>query len=114
MRARFMILAALMLAATLGAQDYGDADISYGTMEAQQTWGGLGVLWSNDLTNPVTPAWTGDNDDCVVGSPLWDSWSSYNQLTVKVTDVGHLIMWVDANDNGVFAADERYVYFPQT
>lgn len=114
MQARFVILAALMLAATLGAQDYGDADISYGTMEAQQTWGGLGVLWSNDLTNPVTPAWTGDNDDCVVGNPVWDSWSSYNQLTVKVTDVGHLIMWVDANDNGVFAADERYVYFPQT
>lgn len=115
MRMRLAMVALMVLgAAALGAQDYGDADISYGTMEAQQTWGGLGALWSNDLTNPVTPAWTGDNDDCVVGSPVWDSWSSYNTLTINVTDVGHLIMWVDANDNGVFSTDERYIYFPGT
>ncbi|MBP9890813.1 MAG: choice-of-anchor D domain-containing protein [Planctomycetes bacterium] len=109
-----MLAVVVFAAAALSAQDYGDADISYGTMEAEQTWGGLGALWSNDLTNPVTPAWTGDNDDCVVGNPVWDSWSSYNTLTINVTEIGHLFIWVDANDNGVFAADERYVYFPGT
>lgn len=106
-------LAACFAAGALTAQaDFGDAPASYGLMEAEQVTGGLGAGFSVDLTNPVTPSWTGDSDDCVVGAPLWDSWSSSNSLTIHVTQPGHLIIWVDANDDGHWTADERYNYFP--
>lgn len=107
------MLGLLACCSLMPAQDYGDAPASYGLMQADFGQGGLGVNWNDDLSNPVTPAWTGDNDDCVVGTPLWDSWSSFNTLTVKITSPGHLILWVDADDNGQWTASERYEFFPQ-
>ncbi len=108
-----LLLAAGLAAGALCAQaDFGDAPASYGLMEAEQVTGGLGVGYIVDLTNPVTPSWSGDSDDCVVGAPLWDSWSSSNSLTIHVTQPGHLIIWVDADDNGHWSTDERYNYFP--
>ena len=122
---RYMALTMFIaLAAALHGADHSDAPASYGS---PVMWG-TNVIWlgataTNDAVNPVTPAWTGDSDDCIVGTPYWDCWSSFNSLTVSVsgtpsqsgpgTDaMGWLCLWVDANDNGVFETNERYDMMP--
>ena len=120
---RNLLLILLACAATLNAQEYSDAPASYGGMYSwsagQTCW--LGQIASNDTTNPVTPAWTGDDDDGLVGTPLWDSWSSHNTLSFEVNGNGapeetptmaYLVLFVDANDDGQFSADETYLYSP--
>jgi len=115
---RLTTLAALTLCTAmcgdLVADDFGDAPASYGTISC---WTGqdtprLGTVLNDDTTNPVSPAWTGDNDDGVVGSPLWNPVSWENQLTVHVggTFGGWLALWVDADDNGSFEPGEFYVF----
>lgn len=115
---RLTTLAALIFCAALGANlcadDFGDAPASYGTLAC---WIGtdvvrLGAVAGDDTTNPVSPAWTGDNDDGVVGTPLWNPVSWDNQLTVHVGGPygGWLMLWVDADDNGTWDASEYYLY----
>lgn len=107
----------LALMGVLGAQEYGDAPASYGELSV---WGGyagagtpcLGLTADNDPAGPRGYDWVSDSDDGVVGTPSWDSWSDTNSISVRVSYGGHLIMWVDANDNGTFEADERYEYSP--
>lgn len=111
-----LLIAAATLAATLGAQEHGDAPASYGLMRATLSSVGtmcyLGSMATDDTTNPVTPAWTGDQDDGIVGTPFFDSWSSTNTLTVRLGGEGHLVLFVDANDDGMFSVAETYVYSP--
>ncbi|MCF6227434.1 MAG: hypothetical protein L3J82_02050, partial [Planctomycetes bacterium] len=112
---RYSLLVILIaFAATVHAQDYGDAPASYGLAGAGGVWNTLGMTVSNDTSNPVTPAWTGDNDDGIVGTPLWNSWSSSNQLTVHIEGSGYLYMFVDADDSGTFEQSELYTYFRDT
>lgn len=111
-------LAAIALCAalcgSLAADDFGDAPASYGLLScwAQPTWVYLGSSVSDDTSNPVSPAWTGDSDDGLVGSPLWNPVSWQNELTVHVGGQGGgwLMLWVDANDNGGWEANEFYLY----
>ncbi|MHC4840350.1 MAG: choice-of-anchor D domain-containing protein [Planctomycetota bacterium] len=104
-------LTMFVFAGLLTAQDYGDAPASYGLPAAGSTaWNTLGVTGTNDTSNPVTPAWTGDSDDGVVGNPIWNPWSSFNQLTVHVENEGYLYMFVDADDSGTFDPAELYIF----
>lgn len=108
-------IAILLFAAGLAAQDSGDAPAGYGLMYSYTGVSGgvsLGQTITDDAANPVGRAWTGDTDDGVVGTPHWDPWSDQNTLTVSVEGMGWLIMWVDANDDGAWTADERYRYSP--
>lgn len=118
------LMLCLATAAALHGADYSDAPASYGS----PTLWGTNVIWlgataTNDAANPVTPAWTGDSDDCIVGTPSWNSWSSFNSLTISTSGVpsqtgsgtdatGWLMMWVDANDNGTYEANELYEMMP--
>ncbi|MCF6227435.1 MAG: choice-of-anchor D domain-containing protein [Planctomycetes bacterium] len=114
---RYSLLVILIaFAATAHAQDYGDAPASYGTITGGSTSGGcqLGQTRTKDTVNPVTPAWTGDTDDGIVGTPLWNPWSSFNQLTVHVQGWGMLYMFVDADDSGTFEQSEMYSYAKYT
>jgi MYXO-CTERM domain-containing protein len=111
-----LITMLLVFCAALGAQEYGDAPASYGDLVGWSGYFGglprLGSTCSNDPTPHSTP-WTGDNDDGIVGTPFFDSWSDQNSITVSMEDgVGYLVCWVDANDNGVFedTPGERYIY----
>ncbi|MBX3460730.1 MAG: choice-of-anchor D domain-containing protein [Planctomycetes bacterium] len=107
------LIALVLFAAGLAAQDSGDAPASYGLLYSYMgTASGLslGTQISDDASNPVGRPWTGDDDDGIVGTPYWDPWSDQNTLTVNVQGPGWLIMWVDANDDGQWTADERYRY----
>ncbi|MCC7510970.1 MAG: choice-of-anchor D domain-containing protein [Planctomycetes bacterium] len=122
---RYIALTLLLaLAAVLHGADYSDAPATYGS---PVMWG-TNVIWlgptaTADAVNPVAPAWSGDSDDGVVGTPAWNSWSNFNSLTVSVSGVasqsgpgtdatGWLCLWVDANDNGVFESSELYEMMP--
>lgn len=104
--------------AACAAQEYGDAAASYGTAQAwaanssNPSW--LGEAYSIDSQNPVTPAWYGDTEDDGIAVPgTWDSWSSTNVIHIHVNgDGGYLLMWVDANDNGTWEANEMYEFMP--
>ncbi|MCA8917635.1 MAG: choice-of-anchor D domain-containing protein [Planctomycetes bacterium] len=113
---RTLLLATLIISATCcAAHDYGDAPASYGLPYTGGTQTcRLGATNTADTQNPVTPAWTGDVDDGIVGAlPVWDSWSFNNSLTVRLENGGaYLLMWVDANDNGTFEDAERYEVNP--
>ncbi|MBK8206688.1 MAG: choice-of-anchor D domain-containing protein [Planctomycetes bacterium] len=103
----------LTMAASLAAQDSGDAPASYGTMYSyfgSYSGSSLGTLNGDDPDNPVGGDWVSDDDDGIVGTPFWDPWSANNSLTVHVQGTGWLILWVDANDNGVWESTERYRY----
>ncbi len=116
MKTALTILLSLMCATTVFANDGGDAPSSYGTVSCILGGPFLGNGVSDDTANPVTPGWTGDNDDGVVGSPLWTPGASNNSLSVSVNAMGGqalLTLWVDANDDGTWSADERYD-LPQT
>jgi MYXO-CTERM domain-containing protein len=108
----------LLCCAALNAQEYGDAPASYGDLVG---WSGyfaglprLGPTCINDPAPNTTSPWTGDgDDDGIVGTPLFDSWSDQNSITVSMEDsCGYLVCWVDANDNGVYedTPSERYIY----
>lgn len=108
---------AVLLAASgsAGAQEYGDAPASYGELTSWGWYQGgctLGNTADQDPAGPRGHDWVSDSDDGVVNPPTWDSWSDNNTLTVQVNNGGHLIMWVDANDNGTFEDDERYEFSP--
>jgi len=125
---RMFLITLLLCGATLSGQEYGDATAGYGTLYAwgagQTCW--LGSTVTSDTTNPVTPAWTGDTDDGLMGTPQWSPWSSNNSLTVyvdapinqwgpggtHVPAMVYLVAFVDANDDGQFTADETYLYSP--
>lgn len=115
---RLTIVAPLIFCAAfcgrLVADDYGDAPASYGLLrcDTAPNWVCLGSITSHDTHNPVTPAWTGDDDDGVVGSPLWNPVAWDNELTVRVSGQsgGWLMLWVDANDNGVWETTEHYLF----
>lgn len=128
MRTEALVLALVLGCAAVGAQEYGDAPASYGTHYAWSAgltcW--LGNTVTSDTTNPVSPAWTGDVDDGLVGAHSWSSWSSDNSLTVyidapinqwgpeqtHVPGMVYLVAFVDANDDGMFSANETYLYSP--
>lgn len=107
-------IGAVMCAATLlafaggvSAADYGDAPSSYGLASANDTAPELlGTGWTSDSSNPVTPAWTGDSDDGIVGTvATWTPGQSNNSVTVKVVCGGYteyLSMFIDKNDDGDF------------
>ncbi|MCC7509980.1 MAG: choice-of-anchor D domain-containing protein [Planctomycetes bacterium] len=106
----------VLFSGALMAADYGDAPASYGLVGCDAGGPFLGSGVSNDATSPVTPAWTGDNDDGVVGNPVWTPGSSGNSLSVSVNVLGGqalLTLWVDANDDGTWSPSERYDH-PQT
>lgn len=125
---RILLVSLLLISAALHAQEYGDAPASYGTHFAwgagQTCW--LGSTVTSDTTNPVSPAWTGDVDDGLVGPHNWSSWSSDNSLTVYIDSpintwgpeqthvpaMVYLVAFVDANDDGMFSANETYLYSP--
>ena len=109
---------ALVFCAALQAQEYGDAPASYGSLLG---WSGyfaglprLGATCANDAAPSTTPPWTGDtDDDGIVGTPFFDSWSDQNSITVSLEDgCGYLVCWVDGNDNGMYedTPEERYIY----
>lgn len=112
---RFILLVAVLAGgAALSAQDYGDAPSSYGLAAANTSFNErLGTQWSNDTSNPVTPAWTGDtSDDGVSTMPTWIAGTSSNSVTVDVDTDNfnqYFTMWVDLNDDGDFLdAGERF------
>ena len=110
---RLMILTIFLAAGVCAAEDFGDAPASYGTptvWDASYAYLGLGS--TPDVQNPVTPAWTGDQDDAVVGTPYWDSWSSTNTLTIQTSDWCYVLLWVDADDSGTFDNDELHEIMP--
>lgn len=95
------------LAGVAHAADYGDAPASYGLANANATAPELlGTGWTTDSVNPVTPAWTGDSDDGIVGTvATWTPGLSTNSVTVKVVCGGYteyLSMFIDLNDDGDF------------
>lgn len=93
------------------ANDSGDAPASYGLVTCISGGPFLGNGVSDETANPVSPAWTGDNDDGVIGTPVWTPGASNNSLTVRVVALGGqalLTLWVDANDDGVWSPGERY------
>ncbi|MBZ0136884.1 MAG: choice-of-anchor D domain-containing protein [Planctomycetes bacterium] len=111
---RLGLILIVLAAGACAAEDYGDAPASYGLARVYDpSYSYLGLGASDDLQNPVTPAWTGDDDDAIVGTPSWDSWSSQNSLTVYLgAEQAHLMMWVDADDSGQFDANELYAIMP--
>ncbi|MBX3472837.1 MAG: choice-of-anchor D domain-containing protein [Planctomycetes bacterium] len=113
---RTTIIMLLACAGTLlAAQDYGDAPHPYPQKTAWSATTSeiiLGSVVSSDTQNPVPGGWNADNDDGVVGSPLWNPVADDNQLTVRVGggNTGYLTLWVDANDDGTWDVSERYRY----
>lgn len=116
MRVPVLVLILAALAGSAMAQDYGDAPSTYGNMTASGCGAAYGAPWlgltvSTDTSNPVSPAWTGDNDDGIVGTPHFSPWSNDNTLSVLLSNVdAHLVLFVDANDDGVFSPDEIYKF----
>jgi hypothetical protein len=116
MRQTLLICALMALASgTLTAGDFGDAKANYGLVSCYYSNGPrLGTGWSSDAQNPVTPGWSGDTDDGLSGAPTWSAGSATNSLTVQVSANNGaswmLTLWVDANDDGQWAEDERYDY----
>lgn len=109
------LLLLLATATSCMAQDYGDADPSYGLASTGDgQYSRLGATCTSDSQNPVSPAWTGDADDGIVGTPpIWDSWSFNNTLTVRLeVETAYLLMWVDTNDNGTFENSEMHEIMP--
>lgn len=110
---RLALILILLGAGVCAAEDYGDAPASYGTPCVwDSSYSYLGNGSTPDVQNPVTPAWTGDTDDAIIGTPYWDSWSSSNTLTVRVSEYCWLLLWVDADDSGTFDNDELYEIMP--
>ncbi|MBK9973802.1 MAG: choice-of-anchor D domain-containing protein [Planctomycetes bacterium] len=116
MRVLAMVLTLAALAGVATAQDYGDAPASYGAMSCMGCGAAYGAPWlgltvSTDTQNPVSPSWTGDNDDGIVGVAHFNPWSNDNTLSVLLSSVdAHLVLFVDANDDGTFSADEVYKF----
>ncbi|MBK9975100.1 MAG: choice-of-anchor D domain-containing protein [Planctomycetes bacterium] len=109
----------LALATAAQAQDYGDAPASYGLATASSTAPELlGTGWTSDATNPVTPAWTGDADDGIVGTvATWTPGLSTNTVTVKVVCGGYteyLAMFIDMNDDGDFLDSGERIDHPNS
>lgn len=108
-----MVVSVVTLSSGLSAQDYGDAPASYGLPIASGSLPEkLGATWTGDTTNPVSPAWTGDSDDGLVGTPAtWTPGLSNNSVTVSVvcgTYTQYLALFIDMNDDGDFLdANER-------
>lgn len=110
---RLALILILIGAGVCAAEDYGDAPASYGTPYVwDSSYAFLGNGATPDVQNPVTPAWTGDTDDAVLGTPYWDSWSSSNTLTVRISEWCWLLLWVDADDDGQFESHELYEIMP--
>ncbi|MCC6574247.1 MAG: choice-of-anchor D domain-containing protein [Planctomycetes bacterium] len=107
----------MLAAAPLYAQvDAGDAPAPYPVTDFVSFQGPrLGLLCGADAVNPVVPAWTGDDDDGIVGAPpVWTAGSTGNTLSLDVTIKGYgdeyLVVWVDADDDGQWTQAERYIY----
>lgn len=102
-----LVLGVVAFAGAVAAADNGDAPSTYGLASATSSAPELlGTGWTNDTTNPVTPAWTGDADDGIVGTvATWTPGLSTNSVTVKVVCGGYteyLSMFIDKNDDGDF------------
>ncbi|MDH5641482.1 MAG: GEVED domain-containing protein, partial [Nitrospira sp.] len=117
----YLALGAVLSLAAQGvaAWDYGDAPAGYGLSTAYYTGPEkFGFTWTDDASNPVTPAWTGDEDDGLAAAGwngVWVAGSSTNEISIYAYCGGffeYVTMFVDFNDNGNFNDPGERIDYP--